>query len=400
MGIEAPLYINMLGEFTLRFGDNVITDQEGRSKKLWLLIEYLVTFRGKEISQNDLIDLLWPDDNNGNPANTLKTLVHRARTMISGLEYENAKNIIIYRRGTYAWNDKLDMVVDLDVFEQHIQDAAQKSITIEKKLHHLTAAIDMYKGDFLPKLDMETWSVPISTYYHSLYIKAVHETIEILGSIKNWEDVVSICQKATEIDPYDEMLHYHLIEALVHTKNQQLAKSHYEAVTKMFFEKFGVAPSAEFSALYKQVVRTLHQTEMDINAIRATLNESEHETGAFYCEFEVFKEIYQLEVRNSARLGQAIFVCLVTVTDEEGEQPPQNVLNNAMGKLLLTVNESLRRGDVYTRYSVSQYLIMLHTLTVENAEMVVERTVRRFRREFPKLPVKLEHATIPIETVI
>ena len=127
MGTDSPLYINMLGEFTLRYGENVISDQEGRSKKLWLLIEYLVTFRGKEISQNDLIDLLWPDDSNGNPANTLKTLVHRARTMVAGLEYENTKNIIIYRRGTYAWNDKLNMVVDLDVFEENIQNAGRRT---------------------------------------------------------------------------------------------------------------------------------------------------------------------------------------------------------------------------------------------------------------------------------
>ena len=144
MGTDSPLYINMLGEFTLRYGENVISDQEGRSKKLWLLIEYLVTFRGKEISQNDLIDLLWPDDSNGNPANTLKTLVHRARTMVAGLEYENTKNIIIYRRGTYAWNDKLNMVVDLDVFEENIQNAGQKDISIEQKLDYLTNAISIY----------------------------------------------------------------------------------------------------------------------------------------------------------------------------------------------------------------------------------------------------------------
>lgn len=400
MGKDSPLYINMLGEFTLKYGDNVISDQEGRSKKLWLLIGYLVTFRGKEISQNDLIDLLWPDDSNGNPANTLKTLIHRARTMIEGLEYENSKNIIIYRRGTYAWNDKLDMIIDLDVFESNIQKAAAEDISVEQKLDYLTAAIELYKGDFLPKIEMETWAVPIATYYHSLYIKAVHDAIEILESIKNWDEIVAICQRATAVDPYDEMLHYHLIQALVNTKNQQLAKSHYEAVTKMFYEKFGVAPSDEFSALYKKVVRTLHQTEMDLNVIRNRLNESEHETGAFYCEFEVFKEIYQLDVRNSIRSGQSVFIGLITVTDEKGEQPEQSLLNNTMNKLLLTVNESLRRGDVYTRYSVSQYIIMLHMLTMENAQMVVERIIKRFKREYPRLAVKLQYATIPIETVI
>ena len=400
MNKSSPLYINMLGEFTLRYGDNVISDQEGRSKKLWLLIEYLVTFKGKEISQNDLIDLLWPDDYDGNPANTLKTLVHRARTLIGGLDYEDVKNIIIYRRGTYAWNDKLAMVIDLDVFEAYIHEAAQNDISIEQKMSALMNAIDLYKGDFLPKLAEESWAVPISTYYHSMYIKAVHDLIEILAYIRNWDEIVRICQNAIKIDPYDEHLHQNLIQALVHTKNSQLAKTHYESVTKMFYERFGVAPSAEFSALYKQVVKTLHQTENDILEVRKVLNEDEYETGAFYCEFEVFKEIYQLEVRNASRTGQSMFICLITVTDEDGDTPEKDVVKNAMNKLMLTVNESLRRGDVYTRYSVSQYLVLLQCLTFENAEMVSQRIVNRFKGEYPKLPIELRTSVAPIEVVI
>lgn len=400
MSKTTPLYINMLGEFTLRYGDNIISDQEGRSKKLWLLIEYLVTFRGKEISQNDLIDLLWPDDNSGNPANTLKTLVHRARTLIGGLDYTNVKDIIIYRRGTYAWNDKLEMVVDLDVFEQCIQEASQPDISGEHKLSALMTAIDLYKGDFLPKLGMESWAVPISTYYHSMYIKAVHDLVEILTHIRNWDEIVRVCQNAIKIDPYDERLHQHLIQALVHTKNSQLAKSHYESVTKMFYERFGVAPSAEFSALYKQVVKTLHQTENDIMAVREVLNEAEYETGAFYCEFEVFKEIYQLEVRGASRNGSSMYLCLVTVTDEDGETPEKDEVRNIMNRLLLTVNEALRRGDVYTRYSVSQYLILLQNLTFENAEMVADRIVKRFKNEYPRLKANLLTSVAPIEIVI
>lgn len=400
MSKTTPLYINMLGEFTMRYGDNMISDQEGRSKKLWLLIEYLVTFRGKEISQNDLIDLLWPDDYEGNPANTLKTLVHRARTLIGGLKYEDVKNIIIYRRGTYAWNDKLDVVIDLDVFEESIAEAAKEGISIEHKLSALMTAIDLYKGDFLPKLSMESWAVPISTYYHSMYVKAVHDLVDILTHIRNWEEIVRVCQNAIQIDPYDERLHQNLIQALVHTKNSQLAKSHYESVTKMFYERFGVAPSAEFSALYKQVVKTLHQTENDILAVREVLNEDEYETGAFYCEFEVFKEIYQLEVRSASRTGSSMYICLITVTDEDGETPEKDVIRSAMNKLLLTVNESLRRGDVYTRFSVSQYLLLLENLTYENAEMVAERIVKRFKAEYPKLKLDLRTAVAPIETVI
>lgn len=84
---------------------------------------------------------------------------------------------------------------------------------------------------------------------------------------------------------------------------------------------------------------------------------------------------------------------------ENGENE-QKVLIMRWESFCLRINESLRRGDVYTRYSVSQYIIMLHTLTMENAEMVIERIIKRFYREYPKMAIKLEYATIPIETVI
>ena len=394
-----PLKVNMLGEFTIEYNGKVITDREGRSKKLWLFIEYLMTFRGREISQNDLIDLLWPDEKNGNPANTLKTLVHRARTLLDTLDFFDAKDMIIYRRGTYAWNSAIDMVVDLDVFEAHIKEAEKEGITAEHRLHEIMTAIEMYKGDFLPRLSLESWAVPISTYYHTMYIKAVSNVIDILAGIKDWEAIIGITQKAIEIDPYDEKLHYHLIQALVNTKNQQIAKNHYESVKKMFFERFGVAPSDEFNSLYKKVIRTVHQTENNIEVIRDALGEREHDSGAFYCEYEVFKEIYQLEVRNSARTGQAIFILLISVTDSKGNTPGQRQLSSAMSKLLLTVNESLRRGDVYTKYSPSQYLIMLQMLTFENAQMVTERILKRFKREYPKLAIKVNSSILPIETL-
>lgn len=400
MSNDKPLKVRMLGEFSIEYDGNVISDTEGRSKKLWLFIEYLMTFRGREISQNDLIDLLWPDDQNGNPSNTLKTLVHRARTMVDSLEYMDSKDLIVYKRGTYAWNGDVEMEVDLDVFENHIKNAEQKDISIEQKLNEYTQAIEIYKGDFLPRLELESWAVPISTYYHTMYTKAVAETLEILAGVKDWDTIIQISQKAIEIDPYDEKFHIHLIQALVNTKNQQLAKNHYESVKRMFFERFGVAPSNEFNALYKKVVRTMHQPENSLETIRGQLAETDHESGAFYCEYEVFREIYQLEVRNSARTGQSIFLCLITVNDNKGETPNQRQLNNAMSKLLLTVNESLRRGDVYTRYSPSQYLVMLQMLTFENAQMVVKRIQKRFKHEYPKLTAKLDTEVIPIETVI
>lgn len=399
---NSPLHIGMLGSFTLEHDGNSISDQNGRSKKLWLLIAYLVVFRGREISQNDLVDLLWPTLKKGNPANTLKTLVHRARVMVSELDCGDSRDLIIYHRGTYSWNDKIETIVDLDIFEQLIQDASQEDISMEHRLGSLLEAIEMYKGDFIPKLSEQSWAVPITTYYRSLYKQAVFSAIDLLLEMKNWNEIVSLCKQALQIDPYDEKLHYRYIEALAHSHRQDAAKRHFEMVTEMYFEEFGRSVSDEFNALYKKVLHTLNQTELDLVAVREKLSETkdDREGGAFYCIYEVFKEIYQLDVRNASRTGQAFFLCMLSMTGSENNVLDTEMLNKAMSRLILTLNESLRRGDVFTRYSVSQYLILFDTMTLENAQMVSDRIIKRFRREFPKLPVKVKSSLLPIDTLM
>lgn len=89
--MENQLQINMLGGFSLRYNENVIDYQRSRSHKLWLILEYLITFRDKEITQNELIELLWGDEFTENPANTLKTLLHRLRNMLEELEFAPSK---------------------------------------------------------------------------------------------------------------------------------------------------------------------------------------------------------------------------------------------------------------------------------------------------------------------
>ena len=93
------LRINMLGEFSLTYDDNVIDDNGSRSKKLWMLLEYLLVFRGREVTQNEIIDLLWPDEDVTNPANTLKVLIHRIRQMLDQIGLDS-KRLIVSRRGT------------------------------------------------------------------------------------------------------------------------------------------------------------------------------------------------------------------------------------------------------------------------------------------------------------
>lgn len=391
------LQINMLGGFSISCdgGQSVLTDQNNRSKKVLTLLEYLITFRNKEISQNELIDLLWPEDEITEPANTLKTLLHRVRSAVGEIGFANGKDVILCRRGAYAWNNSLNVVVDAEEFEKLCMDALTSPE--EQKLPKMLSAIDLYKGDFLPKTATEPWVVPINTYYHSLYLKIVHAALEKLFERGDFDSIISICQRAVSIDPYDEPLHLSMIQALINSGSQQAALKHYHHVTDLFLKRFGINPSPELTALYKEIIKTNQSTELNLGIIRDTLRETEIQDGAFFCEYEFFKDIYRLQARSAIRTGQVVHIALITVLDGKGKTLTQKKINMVMERLQEIIAISLRHGDIFARFSVSQFLVMLPSASLENSERVLNRISKNFRQKYPHMNILLHYSSLPLE---
>ena len=70
------------------------------------------------------------------------------KRQVEALGFENGKEIILYRRGTYRWNHDLDITVDTEQFESLCEAAARPG---PDRLGHMLAAAALYRGDFLPK---------------------------------------------------------------------------------------------------------------------------------------------------------------------------------------------------------------------------------------------------------
>ena len=70
-----------------------------------------------------------------------------------------------------------------------------------------------------------------------------------------------------------------------------------------------------------------------------------------------------------------------------------------MERLRDVIAKSLRQGDVFTRYSVSQYIIMLPLASFENAEMIMNRVARNFKRTYPKMELLLHYSALPLDPV-
>ena len=58
---------------------------------------------------------------------------------------------------------------------------------------------------------------------------------------------------------------------------------------------------------------------------------------------------------------------------------------------------NLRQGDVITRCSVSQFILMLPQANYENSCMVCQRIIRAFFRQYPHSPADIHFSVQPLE---
>lgn len=378
------LKITMLGDFSMSYGENVITEQSKRSRKMWTLLQFMIANHNREISQNELIELLWGDKESDNPVGALKTSLHRLRACLDSLGLPEGVEIIINSMGTYSLNNRLDCYIDFDEFDMLYKKSTLAQSEKEKTNLYL-AAIDIYNGDFLNRSRSESWVVPINNYYHSLYLRIVHDTIEILYKHKYYTELLSVCRKAFDIERLDDRIHLYYVKALLDTGETAAAKQHYTYVVDLFYNKNGINPSPEFVALYEKTVKDDNAYNADFGVLKGQLDSIDDGIGAYYCEFAFFKHVYQLEIRDAVRSGRPTNLCLITAVSKSQEELETKQLNRIMTKLSDCISSSLRSRDVYSRYSASQFVMLLTNTTRDQAGMVLDRILKRFKRDNPKL---------------
>lgn len=386
----------MLGEFSITLGDRTISDSDNRSRKVWLLLAYMIYCRNRAVSQDELVGLLWNgDEGSSNPLNALKTMFHRVRTLLDQLGSSAGHSLIIRQDGNYAWNNAVPLFLDIDEFEQLCRAAADTSDE-ETRLAKERQALELYGSDFLPKLGSESWVVPISAYFHNLYIQTVSDAVSLLEARGEHGIAETLCRRAVEIDPYDESLYRQLMRQLLALNRQQDAIEVYQGMSDLLFANFGVMPSDETKALYREAERTVNDREINLGVVRDQLREDNEPGGALVCDYDFFRVIYHAEARAVARSGQAVHICLLSASGAAGSLSRRS-LGICMENLLEVIRSSLRRGDVASRCSVSQYILLLPQANYENSCMVCDRIVKTFGRQYPHSPAVLRFSVQPLD---
>lgn len=372
--ICAKLVLNMLGGYTLTYNEKPITLGRGNLTKSVQLLQLLLLHAEHGIAKDELIQALYDWEDVTDTNNSLNSMIYRLKNQLAAAGMPKEDYISI-KNGICRWCGSMPVEVDVVAFESYVNRAAEAEGA--EKREHLREAVALYRGEFLPQLSNELWVTVESVRLKKMYVSSVQQLCAILEKEQEYQKMYDIYKHASALYPFDEWQERE-IDALQKLERYDEAFRIYQETTRLYSEELGAPPSPRMRELLRKMNSKLLNSENDFIMIQSRLKEEGERQGAYFCAYPSFVDTYRLMCRTVERSGQSVYLMVCSVFCEDFSSRTDKKVEDSLGKCIEKV---LRCGDVYTRYSGSQYLILLPTAQRENCDMIFERIERRFEAE-------------------
>lgn len=371
---KPKIQITLLGRFQITLDGRPALAGMAQSRKIQLLVQYLLLQYGRPATHAELTAALW--GNAGDADMSLRAVMHRFRTM-AAKEDPALVNCILTSRGSYVWNMDLDCEVDIFTIRRLAEQVENEDDpAIRADLYRRIIA--QYGGRLLPDSAGEPWVERQRVWLHNLYKDTLFSLIELCEDEGNMEQVVELCRQGLRADRFDERLYVEQILALENLGRSEEA----EQVAAQATEAgclHGDGRARNLNGSYKRMQQSELAMETDLDRILKEVCESETD-GAYLCGYETFRSICRVQQRMRARFDLSLFLVTVSIV------PPVSRPGSARTAAAMRVLESvlcrtLRGSDVVARYSDTRFVLLLGGLASDGSS-----PMERVRAEFYRRP--------------
>lgn len=360
---------------------------------------YLIARRGKMIPVDSIQEAIWPEGEYPDNERCIKNLVYRLRNKIDVDETRSRGSSVICSNGSYRWNRDISYWLDVEAFETLCIEA-HNLVEREPELaaQKYQEAVCLYSGEYLPEFTSSEWIIPIRNYYHQLFLRSVIELLELHREARQYSEIRKICEKIFLIERFDEVLHLRYLEALLKEGKTAQASAHYQYITSLLYREFGVKPSSAMKQIYRSIKSNRDKPELNFSDIRELMSDRESTDGAMFCDADSFDLFCNLEKRRAKREGTYLFIASLTLTGHDFQMPPTAELFAAMEELKQALFGNMRKGDVFSQWNESQFVILLSTMSLEQAETILQRIRKEFKTVLPKGMIIPRSTVYPISS--
>lgn len=237
--------IRALGRSQVKIGDHLVPVSAWKTQSARDLFFFILQ-NSDGVTREEIGEAFWSDSD-------LEDIRVRFKNAIYRLRHALGTESVTLNEDEYRFNRTLDYDYDVENFLQEIS-LAQSSSDRSVAITHLSNAVTLYKGPYLPKVDYD-WVLIQREHLHQKYVTAAVNLINLYSETEQYQQVITLAHRVVEIDPCSESAHRSAMSAFAALGDRAGVVRQYEKCKKLLFEDFGVTPSAQTETLYKTLMQ-------------------------------------------------------------------------------------------------------------------------------------------------
>jgi len=243
-----PVKVYTLGRFGLVVDGKVLPSARKTRQKPLLLLKALIAIGGREVPEEHLAEVLWPDADGDLAHQSLAKTLERLREMLGDDRAVLLRDARLTLNNRHCWVDVWELERTLGRADAarkpgaHAPDGGEVARFAER-------AIALYRGTFLSG---ETFCSCIVTYRERLRSKFLRTVVQAgrhWEKAEEWEKAIACYQKGLEVDPVSEDMYRGLISCNVRMGRAAEAHAVYQRCCKTLSAVLGVSPSPDLQAI-------------------------------------------------------------------------------------------------------------------------------------------------------
>jgi ATP/maltotriose-dependent transcriptional regulator MalT/DNA-binding SARP family transcriptional activator len=236
-----PLRIYTLGRFSVLKNGVPLVFGKKASIKVLELLKALIACGGRDVSEDRLSDLLWPDSDGDAAHQALATTLFRLRKWLG------VKNAVIRSEGLMSL-DPYSCWVDAWSLERLLGQAAQSDETCNSLSQKASA---MYSGHFLAEDMDKSWATVMRERLRGKLTRTIETVAEELKEAQLYKESISWYSRGIELDPLAEELYQGLMKTYSAMGETSNALRVYDELQSVLLATFNLKPSETSQAICK-----------------------------------------------------------------------------------------------------------------------------------------------------
>ena len=247
-----PLRVQTLGQFRVLKNGTPIVFSGKAQRRPFDLLKALIAYGGREVSEERIIEALWPRIDGDSAHRSFNTTLHRLRKLLGedgALVLSEGK---LSLDGCTVWVD----LWALDQLTAHVSEVLRPSSTppAPPQVEALGARLlALYRGAFLGNEPEQGWIVPPRDRHRHRFVRAVCDMARVLRHAGCAPHAVDLLERAIEADGTAEPLYRDLIMCYSELGRQAEAADTYNRCARTLRIALDAAPSTETRALYDKL---------------------------------------------------------------------------------------------------------------------------------------------------